>query len=128
VGSFAPVGPTFVAGGREVGSTGKIDKLRQEMTGTRALGAIRYVAEGIQYLPGRKSIVLLSEGFAEMFSERMEGGRLWNSLTNMLDSANRAGVVIYTIDARGLQTGKLTAEDNPLIRDWGAPGAGGDSD
>ena len=46
-------------------------------------------------------------------------GALWNSLTNMLDSANRAGVVIYTIDARGLQTGGLTAEDNPQVRDWG---------
>ena len=90
------------------------------MTGSGSLGAIQFVAQGIQYLPGRKSIMLLSEGFAEMFHERLEGGRVWNALTNMLDSANRAGVVIYTIDARGLQTGGLTAEDNPQIRDWGS--------
>src|SRR6185312_5635813 len=30
----------------------------------------------------------------------------------------------YTIDARGLQTAGLTAEDNPQVRDWGAPGGG----
>ena len=94
--------------------------------GTGSLGAIRFVAEGIHYLPGRKYIVLLSEGFAEMFKERIEGGRLWNALTNMLDSANRAGVVLYTIDARGLQTTGLTAE-NPLIRDWGVGGGSADS-
>lgn len=128
VASFAPVTPTFVGPGGPVGSVSKIDKLRQEMTGTGSLGAIRFVAEGIQYLPGRKSIVLLSEGFAEMFKERMEGGRLWNALTNMLDSANRAGVVLYTIDARGLQTTGLTAEDSPLIRDWGVGGGSADSD
>jgi hypothetical protein len=29
--------------------------------------------------------------------------------------------VIYTIDARGLQTGKVTAEDNPTTRDWRPP-------
>jgi hypothetical protein len=98
------------------------------MAGTGSLGAIRFVAQGIQYLPGRKSIVLLSEGFAEMFKERIEGGRLWNALTNMLDSANRAGVVLYTIDARGLQTAGLTAEDNPVIRDWSVGGASPDRD
>jgi len=125
VASFAPVTPTIIGG---VGSTEKIDKLRQEMTGTGSLGAIGFVAQGIQYLPGRKSIVLLSEGFGEMFKERMEGGRLWNALTNMLDSANRAGVVLYTIDARGLQTAGLTAEDNPLIRDWSPGGASPDRD
>jgi len=128
VASFEPVVPTITAGGRVVGSTDAIDSLRHGITGAGSLGAIQFVAQGIQYLPGRKSIILLSEGFAEMFRERIEGGRVWNALTNMLDSANRAGVVIYTIDARGLQTGGLTAEDNPQIRDWGPSSASEDRD
>jgi hypothetical protein len=33
-----------------------------------------------------------------------------------MDHANRAGVVVYTIDPRGLQTGMTTAADNPLRR------------
>ena len=33
--------------------------------------------------------------------------------------------MIYTIDARGLETGGLNAEDNPVTRDWGFAGGGG---
>ncbi len=104
----------------------KIDGLRRTMTGVGSLSAVEFIAQGVQRLPGRKSIVLLSEGFAEMFQERMNGGLLWNALTRMLDNVNRAGIVLYTIDARGLQTAGLNAEDNGVVRDWSAPtGAGG---
>jgi hypothetical protein len=48
-----------------------------------------------------------------MFKDRAESGRIWNAMTRMLGQANAAGVVVYTLDARGLATGGLTAEDNP---------------
>ena len=139
VSSFEPMSATYLtsplpgpqstianAPGSDPASTEKIDGLRRTMTGVGSLSAVEFIAQGVQRLPGRKSIVLLSEGFAEMFQERMEGGLLWNALTRMLDNVNRAGIVLYTIDARGLQTSGLTAEDNGVVRDWGAPtGAGG---
>jgi len=51
--------------------------------------------------------------------------RIWKAMARMLSRANAAGVVIYTLDARGLQTGSLTAEDNPITRDWGPAGGSG---
>jgi hypothetical protein len=37
---------------------------------------------------------------------------VWNALRRLINRANRAGVVLYTIDARGLQTAGSTAEDS----------------
>jgi hypothetical protein len=48
-----------------------------------------------------------------MFQDRRESGRMWRALSRMLSRVNAAGVVIYTVDARGLEAGGLTAEDNP---------------
>ena len=120
IASFEAITPTFSG----MGSGADVDGLRSDYTAAGSLGAIQYIARGIEELPGRKSIVLLSEGFPQMFADRLEGGRVWNAMTRMLDEANRAGVVLYTIDARGLQTAGLTAEDNPQARNWGPSGGG----
>jgi VWFA-related protein len=112
ISAFLPVNPNGPVGTSETG-------IREEMTASGSLSAVQFIARGVQHLPGRKSIVLLSEGYPSMFRERMEGGRLWNALRRMLDEVNRAGAVLYTINAAGLQTGGLTAEDNPQLRDWG---------
>jgi hypothetical protein len=55
----------------------------------------------------------MSDGFDQMFQDRRESGRIWQAMSQMLGRANAAGVVVYTVDARGLATGGLTAEDNP---------------
>ena len=90
-----------------------IGDLRDEMTSVGLFGALEYIARGVAELPGRKCIVFMSEGFAEMFRDRAESGRMWRSMSRMLGRANAAGVVVYTMDARGLQSGRLNAEDNP---------------
>jgi hypothetical protein len=89
---------------------------------------------GLEKLPGRKSVVLLSDGF-KLFTGIKQGFRLQSNsdqlginnrgtpsltpntrileaLRKLTDAANRASVVIYTMDTRGLQTLMLTAEDN----------------
>ena len=81
---------------------------------------------GSHRCPGGSASWYFSEGFQSIFRDRMGigtdgSGRIWNAMSRMLDHANAAGVVIYTIDARGLQTGKATAEDNPITRDWNGP-------
>ena len=65
----------------------------------------------MQELPGRKSVMLFSDGF-ELFNTDGSSGRVFDALQKLTDLANRASVVIYTMDARGLQTLGITAADN----------------
>jgi VWFA-related protein len=95
-------------------------KMRAELASAGTLGALEYVVRGIQELPGRKSVVFVSEGF-DLGIHDHKASRTWSAFTRVMDRANRAGVVVYSLDARGLHTGGLSAEDNPATR----PGLGG---
>jgi hypothetical protein len=85
-----------------------------------SLGAINYVVDGMGKLPGRKAVVLFSEGFKLYTQDRYqrENGikqpstRIFDALQTLTDKANRNGVVIYPVDARGVVNGlMLDAED-----------------
>src|SRR5262249_32252792 len=52
-----------------------------------------------------------SDGF-QIFGREGTNQRVLDSLRRLTDLANRASVVIYTIDSRGLQTLALSAADN----------------
>ena len=87
------------------------------VTGT--LGAVNYVVRGMAELPGRKSIMLFSDGFALQNTDAsgMVGtSRIMSVLRALIDQANRSSVVIYTLDPRGLQVLGLTAADNTVGR------------
>ena len=116
--AFAPVAPNGPVGDVDAAIGGP----RDQIMARGSLGAIEFVTRGMQQLPGRKSMVLFTESFGDLFGDRGESGQIWRALARMLDRANRAGVVVYTVDPRGLQTSGLTAEDNPQLRDWGLPG------
>jgi VWFA-related protein len=126
--AFADVGPN-VPKGLEFDDP---DDLHDSISSVGSMAAVEYVARGVSLLPGRKCIVYFSEGFASFFDDRMGSGdsrtsgseRIWKAMVRMLSRVNAAGVVIYTIDARGLVTGGLNAEDNPVTRDWGFAGGG----
>ena len=125
VGAFAPLEPrersldppTELAAGERTpeGIQREFDEFRENVFAAGTLGAVNYVVRGMQDLPGRKSILLLSDGF-KLFEEDAvgfrEAGRVMAGLRRLVDMANRASVVIYTMDGRGLQTGGLTAADN----------------
>jgi VWFA-related protein len=93
----------------------EFDDFRESLFATGTLGAVNYVVRGMQELPGRKSIMLLSDGF-KMFSRSADGfiesGRVLESLRRLVDLANRASVVVYTMDARGLVFTGLQASDD----------------
>ena len=93
----------------------EFDDFRQSVFATGTLGAVNYVVRGMAELPGRKSVMLLSDGF-KLFTRdaggTLESGRVLNSLRRLVDQANRASVVVYTMDARGLQVTGLTAADD----------------
>jgi VWFA-related protein len=90
-------------------------KFRSELTTAGTLGALEYVVRGVESLPGRKSVVFVSEGFDLGIGDH-KASRVWSAFTRVMDRANRAGVVVYSLDARGLQTASLTAEDDPQLR------------
>lgn len=128
IGAFAPIEPTPLEMAAATGdSTVSEEDLEQEknsinaaedfrnstfVTGT--LGALKFVVTGMSELPGRKSVILFSDGFRLMERDEMGGagsGRVLTFLTQLIDLANRASVVFYTIDARGLQYTGPTAQD-----------------
>jgi VWFA-related protein len=91
----------------------------QELTNTQntkfavgTLGALNYIVKGMKELPGRKAIMVFSDGFSLITPEGTNNAAIIEQLHVLTDLANRAGVVIYTNDARGLQTLALTAADN----------------
>jgi VWFA-related protein len=109
VSSFAPLG----------GNDGGIDNTafdqeREQIFSAGTMGAINYVVEGLKELPGRKSVVLFSENMRMFFSDGMSQ-RVMDSVKRLTDAANRASVVIYSIDPRGLQYTGVTAADNTMF-------------
>ncbi len=81
------------------------------------LGALRFIVTGMAELPGRKSVILFSDGF-RLFPRDQDGSigdtRLFDYTRQLVDYANRASVVFYTIDARGLVVTSLTAADQVI--------------
>jgi len=97
------------------GAENELNELRESIFATGTLGAINFIVRGMQDLPGRKSIMLMSDGFRILTvnnSGFLESSRVLESLRRLVDLANRSSVVIYTMDARGLQTAGLTAADD----------------
>lgn len=72
---------------------------------TGTLGATSFVVRSLRNFPGRKSVILLSDGFR--INSRTNNDNTTNqvlqSLENLVEQANRSSVVIYSIDAKGLQ-------------------------
>jgi VWFA-related protein len=90
-----------------------VDQFRSDVFAVGTLGAVNYIVRGLRDLPGRKSIILMSDGF-QIFSRSEPTGsaRILAALSTLTEMANRASVVIYTLDPRGLQVLGLTAADS----------------
>jgi VWFA-related protein len=91
---------------------------RDEMLAAGNLSAIRYVANGLREMPGRKTLVLISENlplfrqpnFADpdaVLGPQSDLGGAVNgiaeALDRLIDAANRASIVVHTVDPRGLR-------------------------
>ncbi|HKV40676.1 MAG TPA: VWA domain-containing protein, partial [Blastocatellia bacterium] len=98
-----------------------------------AIQTLNYVLHGLATLPGRKAMVFVSDGFPMVPDPERADGRMagpgsstglllsgasfddYNSVgefKQLTDLANRASVVIYTLDSRGLETVGLRPEDD----------------
>jgi len=116
-----------------------VDDLRESMLANATIGSLNFVISGMRQLPGRKGVVLFSDGlrlFQDVFEERMvaergsrgAGGsgltsepqrvssqvdpRVSSTIGRLIDFANQASVVLYTVDTRGLYSRTLTAVDD----------------
>ena len=86
-------------------------EFRNDNFSVGTLGALNYIIRGMRDLPGRKAVVLFSEGF--VLTKDGVPNRILESMRVLADLANRSSVVIYTIDPRGLQVpGMANADDN----------------
>jgi VWFA-related protein len=128
IGAFSPIEASLLQQAKASGADISDEQLEAERNrdqsfsdfqgsvfATGTLGALDFIIRGMQELPGRKSVMLLSDGF-KLFTKNESGftesSRILQSLRRLTDLANRASVVVYTMDPRGLQTLGLTAEDN----------------
>ncbi len=87
-----------------------MDDFRDRIFSVGTLGAINYVVNGLRELPGRKSVVLVSDGM-RILDREGNTDMVLEQLRRLTDLANRAGVVIYTLDSRGLPTLSMGANE-----------------
>ncbi len=100
----------------------ELNELRDDVFTVGTLGAISYVIRGLSDLPGRKSVLLVSDGFklttAEFPNRTTDFGkpggndRTLQRLQRLIDQASRASVVVHTLNPTRLQYFGLRAEDS----------------
>lgn len=110
VGAFAPSSDIDV-------KSKELEDFRSDSFSVGTLGAVSYVIRGLSDLPGRKSILLISDGFKisdrEPLSRTSSNDRTRQRLLRLIDETSRASVVIHTINASGLQIrSSMRAEDS----------------
>jgi len=115
ISAFDPIEPpTPGAKGQEIDDANtELNEFRKDVFAVGTLGAVSYVVRGLKTLPGRKSILLVSDGF-RIYDDAnaMRTYLASERITKLVDEAARAAVVIYTMNATGLQTLGITAADN----------------
>ena len=87
------------------------DKFRENLFAIGTLGALNFVVRGLRELPGRKSVLLISQNLPIFRGTNDKIDRIADALERLIDLANRASVVIYTMDARGLSSGTFEASE-----------------
>jgi VWFA-related protein len=81
------------------------DDFQETSFTTGTLGAINFVVRGLRSMPGRKSVILLSDGFRINSKTNNDNSsmQILQRLQNLAEQASRSSVVIYAIDAKGIQ-------------------------
>ena len=84
------------------------DALEREHQGLSSINALLAVVNGMRTIPGRKSMVVFSEGFGTAANAR-------ERFRSLIDTANRSNVSIYAMDAAGLRTASTSKETGDSI-------------
>jgi len=92
-----------------------VNEFHENIFASGTLGALNFIVRGMRQLPGRKSVVLLSDGLSMITrdgSGRPEFSRIYTAMQHLIDFANRASVVFYTIHAPGLVAPSIGADED----------------
>lgn len=101
VGRLARFAPAVEARRMPLGDDDDLDEqLAADLLVEGSIGALSYALRGVESLPGRKVLVFVSEGM----SLRNPRSNIARALQQVIDRANRAGVVLYALDPSGLAT------------------------
>ncbi len=103
------------------------ESYRQASIAVGTLGALNYIIRGMSELPGRKSVLFFSEGFQTMdYSQKIpRTSDTFSTLRLIIEQANRASIIFYTFDPRGVTVPMKEAQDqtNPRTGTTGPTGA-----
>jgi VWFA-related protein len=101
VGRLARFAPGVEARRMPLGDDDDLDEqLAADLLVQGSIGALNYALRGVESLPGRKTVVFVSEGMGM----RNPRSNIPDALKRVIDRANRAGVVLYALDPSGLAT------------------------
>jgi len=99
-----------------------LDGLRGSMSAQNTFASLATLIHSTKELPGRKAMIFVSEGMRMVDRYDGPGGAIGQGVIpdirttmprdHVEDQAVRSGVVIYALDPRGLQTGRLRADDD----------------
>ena len=103
------------SGGLEIGTRNSWEAIARDQQGYATTNALLAVADALGRLPGRKSVVFFAESLA------IPDAVLPHFL-NVVATANRSNVSVYTIDAAGLRVHSTDAETGRDVRAIGAAG------
>jgi VWFA-related protein len=95
----------------------EVGGVQRSMSTAGSLAALNLVVQAARDLPGRKTVIFVSEGFQMVVGT--DGTRIPDvdprvryTFDRVVDQATRSGVVIYAIDGQGLQAAGLRASDD----------------
>ena len=88
------------------------DRTREVYAALGTFGALRAVVDGAGSLPGRKSVVLISEGVRPFDDDAVPNPSIEAAMRDVIGRAARNNVAINTIDPRGLEVAGFAASDN----------------
>jgi hypothetical protein len=91
-----------------------IDPGKQIASTLGTFRALRFILDGLRKMPGRKTMVLFSDGIRlpQPMREKPADSLTRPAIERAADQASRASVAIHSVDARGLRTLSLEARDD----------------
>jgi VWFA-related protein len=115
---------TTKEGGKDNAKKGEGGADRDALFTVGTLGALNYVLRGAAEMPGRKSVVLITED-TRIFKLTNRDASVRDYLQRMADLANRASATVYDLDAGDLKPDKLGSNLGIVTSIPSAPAQGG---
>ncbi len=85
------------------------DDLDRDHRGYGATNALLAILQSMAYMPGRKSVIMFSEGLPA-------SPALQTRLQSLVEAANRSNITIYAVDANGLRVTSTLEDTNREIK------------